>query len=121
MIEPWVTPWSLRVNSRLHHEPFLPDAKEWSFESEGPLSGANGALPWIVFERDRATFEEEFSELQIERVEPFLPFRYLLSGGVGMRSLMPGFMHPFWMGMERLLSPFRRQLAMFALVVLRRS
>jgi SAM-dependent methyltransferase len=120
MIEPWVTWWSLRVNNRLHHEPFLPSAKDWSFESDGPLSGANGALPWIIFERDRAIFEEEFPELQIERIEPFLPFRYLVSGGVGMRSLMPGFTHRFWAAVERLLSPFRRNLGMFALVVVRK-
>jgi len=121
MIEPWVTPWSTRVYTRLHHEPFVASAKGWSFASGGPLSGANGALPWIVFERDRSIFENEFPEFEIERVDPFLPLRYLLSGGVGMRSLMPGFTHSFWAKVERLLSPFKSQLGMFALVVLRRK
>lgn len=121
MIEPWVTAWSLQVNTRFHHEPFSPDATEWSFSSKGPLSGANGALPWIVFERDRQIFESEFPELQVERIEPFLPLRYLLSGGVGMRSMMPGFAHPFWSRVEKLLSPLKWQLGMFALVVLRRT
>ena len=106
---------------RLHHEPFVASAKGWSFASGGPLSGANGALPWIVFERDRSIFENEFPEFEIERVDPFLPLRYLLSGGVGMRSLMPGFTHSFWAKVERLLSPFKSQLGMFALVVLRRK
>jgi SAM-dependent methyltransferase len=121
MIEPWVTLWSTEVYTRLHHEPFTPEAKDWGFASEGPLSGANGALPWIVFERDRPIFEMEFPGLAIEQIKPFLPLRYLLSGGVGMRSLMPGFLHSFWAGVERLLSPFNRRLGMFALVVLRRK
>jgi SAM-dependent methyltransferase len=121
MIEPWVTPWSTLVNTRLHHEPFLPRAEEWSFVSEGPLTGANGALAWIVFERDRAVFEREYPQFEIERIEPFLPLRYLLSGGVGMRSLMPGFTHGFWAGVERWLGGFRRRLAMFALVVVRKK
>jgi SAM-dependent methyltransferase len=121
MIEPWVTRWSTAVNTRLHHEPFVPDAAEWSFASDGPLSGANGALPWIVFERDRAKFEKEFAKLGIERIEPFLPFRYILSGGVGMRSLMPGFTHAAWKGLEGLLAPLQGQMAMFAHVVLRRN
>jgi SAM-dependent methyltransferase len=120
MIEPWVTPWSLLINSRLHHEPFVAGARDWNFSSTGPLSGANGALPWIVFARDRTIFEREFPELQIEQIRPFLPLRYLLSGGIGMRSLMPGFAHPIWAGIEKLLSPFNGKLAMFALVVLRK-
>jgi len=118
MVEPWVSPWSTLVNTRLHHEPFDPRAADWNFASDGPLSGANGALPWIVFERDRARFEQQFPGLAIERIEPFLPFRYLVSGGVGMRSLMPGFLHPFWSGLERLLAPRMDKLAMFAFVSL---
>jgi SAM-dependent methyltransferase len=120
MVEPWVSPWSTLVNTRLHHEPFDPRAADWSFRPRGPLSGANGALPWIVFARDRARFERQFPGLRIERIEPFLPFRYLVSGGVGMRSLMPGFLHPLWSGFERLLGPAMDRIAMFAFVSLTR-
>jgi SAM-dependent methyltransferase len=52
MIEPWVTPWSRLIYTRLHHEPFNPEANEWEFPTSGPLSGANGALPYILFDRD---------------------------------------------------------------------
>jgi len=116
MIEPWVTPWSRFVYRRFHHEPFLPEAQDWSFPLTGPLSGANGAIPWIVFVRDRKLFESEFPELRIEKVVPFLPFRYLVSGGVGMRSLMPGFTHPLWAVLERVLEPQMSSLAMFAFI-----
>ncbi|MCU1317698.1 MAG: Methyltransferase type 11, partial [Candidatus Acidoferrum typicum] len=56
----------------------------------------------------------------IEEIRPFLPFRYLLSGGVGMRSLMPDFTHSMWKGIERILAPQMHRLAMFAYVSLRR-
>ena len=118
MIEPWMTPWSRFINTHFHHEPFLPDATDWSFRSTGPLSGANGAIPWIVFARDRKKFESEFPALVIEQIQPFLPFRYLVSGGVGMRSLMPGFLHSFWAKLERLLRPQMDTLAMFAFISL---
>lgn len=121
MIEPWVTPWSQFVYTRLHHEPFRTDATDWSFSSTGPLSGSNSAMPWIVFVRDRNKFETLFPELLIERIRPFLPFRYLISGGVGLRSLMPGFTHDVWAGLERMLEPQMPHLAMFAFVSLRRS
>ncbi len=90
MIEPWVTPWSKIVYTKLHHEPFEPHTPAWEFPSTGPLSGANDALPWVALHRDRAIFEREFPDLKIERAEPILPLRYLLSGGVAMRTLLPG-------------------------------
>jgi SAM-dependent methyltransferase len=121
MVEPWVTGWSRIVYRYLHHEPFEPAAPEWEFPSEGPLSGANGALPWIVFQRDRLRFEREFPDWSIERVEPLMPVRYLLSGGVSFRSLMPGFAFGFWRLAEKALSPIMGGIAMFALVVLRRQ
>jgi SAM-dependent methyltransferase len=121
MIEPWVSGWSQFVYQRFHHEPFRAQAEDWSFPSSGPLSGANGALPWIVFVRDRPRFETEFPRLAIETIRPFMPFRYLVSGGVAMRSLAPGFIHAIWKSFERMLEPQMSRLAMFAFVSLRRS
>ncbi|MGD1023432.1 MAG: methyltransferase domain-containing protein [Candidatus Sulfotelmatobacter sp.] len=121
MIEPWVTPWSQWVYTRLHHEPFRPEAEDWSFSSTGPLSGSNSAIPWIVFVRDRRKFESLFPELAVERIRPFMPFRYLVSGGVGMRSLMPGFTHSAWAGLESMLESQMPRFAMFAFLSLQRS
>ncbi|HEY4590390.1 MAG TPA: class I SAM-dependent methyltransferase [Thermoanaerobaculia bacterium] len=39
MIEPWVTSWSRWVYTRLHHEPFLPEAREWETQREGRSPG----------------------------------------------------------------------------------
>jgi SAM-dependent methyltransferase len=116
MVEPWVTSWSRFVYGHFHNEPFRPDASDWSFPTAGPLSGANIAVPWIVFVRDRAKFESEFPALCIEKIQPFLPFRYLVSGGVGMRSLMPGFTHSAWAALEHLLDSQMQSLGMFAFI-----
>ena len=120
MVEPWVSNWSRWVYRHLHSEPFLPEAREWNFPSTGPLSGANGALPWILFERDRAQFELEFPQWVIRAIRPQMPFRYLVSGGVSMRSLMPGAAFGLWRGLEDLLRPRMKQLAMFAFIALER-
>jgi SAM-dependent methyltransferase len=121
MIEPWFTAWSGLVYRKLHHEPFEPDVPNWEFASGGPLSGANGALPWIVFARDRERFEREFDGLRIRRIEPSLPFRYLLTGGVSMRSLLPGQVFGILGGLERALQPWADKLGMFACIVLERT
>ena len=120
MIEPWVTPWSRFVYTRLHHEPFEPETPSWELPTSGPLSGANDALPWIIFARDRLKFEQEFPQWRIELIKPIMPFRYLLSGGVSLRGLAPGWSFGLWRQMENALGRWSNQLAMFAQIVLRR-
>ena len=120
MIEPWVTGWSKFVYTRLHHEPFQPEALSWELPTAGPLSGANGALPWIIFARDRQKFEQEFPQWRIELIKPIMPFSYLLSGGVSLRGLAPGWSFGVWRQIENALGRWGNQLAMFAQIVLRR-
>jgi SAM-dependent methyltransferase len=121
MIEPWVTSWSRFVYQRLHYEPFCETTREWEFNGTGPLSGANSALPWIVFARDRSRFEQEFPQLKVESITPMMPFRYLLSGGVSYKSLQPGCTFSLWRGIERALKPLMGTLAMFARIVITRT
>lgn len=120
MIEPWVSMWSRLIYTHLHHEPFDPDSEAWSFPPSGPLSGANGALPWIIFQRDRQAFQSEFPELEIRTVRPFMPFRYLVSGGVSMRQLMPEVTFDLWRKLESWLCTWPNHWAMFALIHLTR-
>jgi SAM-dependent methyltransferase len=120
MVEPWVSPWSRLIYTHLHHEPFEPAVERWDFPAKGPLSDANGALPWILFERDRQRFEDQFPDLKIEQVRPMMPFRYLVSGGVSMRTLMPGRTTSLWRFIERACEPQMKKLAMFSLISLRR-
>jgi len=120
MIEPWVSPWSRFIYTWLHHEPFQPETPSWELPIGGPLSGANDALPWIIFARDRIKFEQEFPDWRIELIKPIMPFRYLLSGGVSLRGLAPAWSFGLWREIENALGRWSNQLAMFALIVLRR-
>lgn len=114
MIEPWHTAWSRFIYTRFHHEPFNP-AGDWTFSQADPMLDSNQALPWIVFKRDHERFKQDHPDLFLERIEPFMPIRYLLSGGLTFPSLQPGFMFPFWTAVEP------RFGAMFAFIsVLRR-
>jgi hypothetical protein len=51
------------------------------------------AIPWIIFERDSVLFETRFLGLRVSVKRPFMPFSYLLSGGVSMRGFLPGWAH----------------------------
>jgi SAM-dependent methyltransferase len=120
MIEPWVSGWSKLIWGKLHHEPFDWNRPEWSFPSTGPLSSANGALPWILVERDRAVFERDFPQFEIATVRPIMPFQYLVSGGVSMRSLAPGWSYHFWRLLEATLRPWMGDWGMYAFIALRK-
>ena len=116
MIEPWNSLWSRFIYQNLHHEPFDPQSADWTFPATGPLSSSNGALPWIVFERDRNRFESEFPNLRLRSIKPMMPLRFLLSGGVSMKSFMPSQATPIWRAIERSLEPAINHLAMFAFI-----
>ncbi|MDP2654375.1 MAG: class I SAM-dependent methyltransferase [Candidatus Omnitrophota bacterium] len=119
MIEPANSLFGRFIYRNFHHEPFLPKAG-WSFDSAGPLSSANGALPWIVFCRDRKTFETEYPQFRIDRIKFHTPFRYLLSGGFTLKQLLPSFLSPASRWIEALLSPLNPFLGMFMTVQLTR-
>lgn len=119
MVEPWCSPWSSAVY-RWHHEPFDPAAREWTVEGGGRLSDANSALPWILFERDRARLASECPEWRIDQIQPGMPFQYLLSGGMAFRASAPAVTQPAWRRVEAWLEPWMKHLAMFALIRLER-
>jgi SAM-dependent methyltransferase len=86
MIEPANSMWSRLIYKNFHHEPF--DEKGgWQIPGAGPMSGANIALPWIVFERDIDLFCSRFPNLKIEEISYHTPLRYLLSGTIKGQAL----------------------------------
>jgi hypothetical protein len=113
MIEPWPTPWSELVYKNFYSEPFNKEG-DWMISLSGPLLGANGALPWILFHRDLAQFQEFFPQLKIRKGDLMMPFAYLLSGGVSMRLSSPSFLYPLIRYIESKLS--QQRWAMFAYV-----
>ncbi len=100
MIEPANTPLSQFIYKHFHHEPFLPGAG-WEIDSTGPLSGANGAIPYITMIRDRKKFGSAFPQLRIDSIKLHTAFLYTVSGGVSRRCLVPEFTYSFWKGLEK--------------------
>lgn len=117
MIEPANTAWSRLIYTNFHHEPFLTKG-EWGFDEGGPLSGSNMAIPWIIFCRDRPLFQQEFPDFCICDLQVHTPFRYLLSGGLSLRQLLPSWSYPIIYQLEQLLFPFNQYLGLFMTVEL---
>jgi SAM-dependent methyltransferase len=120
MIEPANTFWARFIYINFHHELFDPKA-QWGLQESGPVSHGNGAIPWIIFSRDRQIFEREFPQLRIVRMRNHTPLRYLLSGGLTLRQLVPSFAYPVIKAIEYILSPANNLLGMFQTIELEKT
>jgi SAM-dependent methyltransferase len=119
MIEPANTPWSRFIYKHFHPEPF-DTAGGWHVGGDSPLYDANGALPWIVFCRDRRRFQDEYPSLKIVRLKPHTPFRYLISGGVSSCQLLPGWTYSACKLIEDVMTPLHGFMGMFMTVELQK-
>jgi len=117
MIEPSNTWWARFIYKNFHHEQFDPEGR-WELEAGGPVSLGNGALPWIIFSRDREVFEKEFPSLKVAGMRNHTPLRYLLSGWLTLRQLAPSFSYPLVKAIEYVLSPANNLLGMFQTIEL---
>jgi len=114
----WLSAW---IFKNIHHEPYFPEAASWKFEGTGPLSDANGALAWIVFNRDLGHFKQLFPEFEIVSIEPRAPLRYWVAGGLKTWSMLPGFLNPLVEGIDNLLLKLSSQLASFVYIEIRKK
>jgi SAM-dependent methyltransferase len=120
MIEPASTVWSRVLYANFHHERFEPGAG-WELDQAGALSESNQALAWIIFHRDREIFEQEFPQLDVVDIRLHSPLRYVLSGGLQFRTLVPDCCYPVVKGIEFLLGPLSGLIGMFETIELRRT
>ncbi len=122
LVEPYWSPVADLLFKRLFaSEDYDKSAQGWTTSGSGAMSGANQALSYIVFERDRARFERLFPQLEIVHQAPVANhLRYLLSGGLNFRQLVPDVLTGPLKGVEALLGPLNRILALHHVIVLRK-
>ncbi|CAN7635077.1 class I SAM-dependent methyltransferase [Pseudomonas brassicacearum] len=123
LIEPFHGPFAAFLYKRLFKsEGFDMHFPSWETPSTGSMNGANQALSYIVFVRDRQAFERKHPGLEIVHQEICGNYlRYLISGGLNFRQLLPDALIPVLKVVEKLLYPLRRVLALHHIVVIRRK
>lgn len=121
MIEPATTSFSKFIYKNFHHEPFDEKSPDWKFTSSGPLSSANGAIPWMIFKRDYQKFQQLFPDLELVSFQYHTPFKYLLSGGLSKPNLVPYFMYSFVSFMEKIATPLSSQMSLFQTIIVRKK
>lgn len=123
LLEPYYGPFASFLYKRLFRtEGFDKEEPLWETPVIGPMNGANQALSYIVFVRDRAEFERKHPTLRVVhqvRVGNYL--KYLLSGGLNFRQLCPDAMSPLIGFFQWCLSPLNRWFSLHHIVIIRKD
>lgn len=122
--EPYFSVLSTLIYKHLHHEPvdFTVEKPELS-EVRGPLSSANGPLPWLIFQRPEWRRKvKKYFEFDHERFRPFTAISYFATGGISRRIPIPGAIYRPLFAIDLALSRrFPRLLASFFTIILTRK
>ena len=123
LIEPYFGPLAKWMYQRLFRtEGFDKDYPDWNAPVTGAMIGANQALSYIVFVRDHPQFRERFPNLKVVHMAPLGNYlRYLVSGGLNFRQLLPNFTIGLLKAVEHGLAGFNAYLALHHVVVLRKE
>ncbi len=92
LIDPFDGPFARWLYPRLFDsEGYDPDQVGWTVSNDvGVMSGANQALSHVVFVRDRAILDARHPGLELIGRRPLRNYpRYVLSGGLNFRQLVP--------------------------------
>lgn len=123
LLDPYYGPFANFIFKRLFKtEGFDRDYPEWITPQGPPMFGANQALSYIVFVRDVAEFKRKHPSLEIvhrKQVNNYL--RYLLSGGLNFRKLLPDALTKPLQIIETLLYPISYFLALHHVIVIKKN
>lgn len=123
LIDPYYGFTARRFYKRIFDsEGFDMTQKEWTNGSLGYMMNANQALSYVVFVRDRDRFEKLFPGLEIVMHRPLNNYmRYLISGGLNFRQMLPSFCSPLVRVGEWIFFPVRKAFALHHIIVIRKK
>lgn len=124
LIEPYYGLFASQFYKHIHStEHFNPNQKNWESEQEmGVMTNANQALSYIVFVRDKNIFQSEYPNLEIILNKPLDNYlRYLFSGGLNFRQILPYYCNYSLIAIEKILIPVKKQISLHNLIIIRKS
>ncbi len=120
MIEPYVSFFSYPVYRFLHHEGC--NLKSKSCDSEKyHLLDANIAIPTIFFKKERKQFEKNYRDLKIVYESYHTVFHFFASGSYKYPSLLPKFLLPTLLKVEKNLQPLGKWIGSLMTIVVQKN
>ena len=122
LLEPYYGPFASFLYKRLFRtEGFDKTFPSWETPVAGPMNGANQALSYIVFVRDKELYEKKYPCLKNVyhgTVGNYL--KYLLSGGLNFRQILPDSFTGAIGLLEKMILPFNNLLALHHVIVIKK-
>ena len=122
LIEPYYGPLASALYKRLFKsEGFDKHFESWNTPATGPMNGANQALSYLIFIRDKEQFDRKYPNLEIVHQEVCNNYlRYLISGGLNFRQLLPNSCIPLLKAIEWLMKPLNRIFGLHHILIIRK-
>ena len=95
---------------------------KWDYKNFGPMKGANQALSYVIFIKDRNKFKNLYPSLEI--VEQTICNNYLLylfSGGLNFKQIVPNLFIPLILFIQLIIYPFKKFFALHHIIVIRKK
>lgn len=123
LIEPYYGLFASALYKRLFKsEGFDKHYASWNTPATGPMNGANQALSYLIFIRDREEFTRKHPTLEIVHQEVCNNYlRYLISGGLNFRQLLPNACIPLIKAFEVILKPLNRLFGLHHILIIRKK
>ncbi len=119
MVEPYISFFSYPVWKLLHYQGC--NLKTLSCDSNDYARiGSNLAIPTILFKKERKQFEKNYPDLKIIHENYHTIFRFFASGGYTYPSLIPKFLLPLLLKLEKILEPLGKRLGSFMTVIIQK-
>jgi len=124
LIEPHLGFISKLLFKNIHKEEYFDEhEKNWdSAQKNGPMNNANQALAHNIFERDQLLFEKEYGQSLkiVDKRYVLNGFRFICSGGLGFKQILPSFTLIFLKSIEQILSPIAKFWTPFRMIIIKK-
>ncbi len=121
LIEPYHGPLSKFIHQNMHENEYYDLSGEPVKKTKLPMSDANQALSHIVFYREKKLFNKKYPNLEIVEIKKIHSyFRYIVSGGVNFKQLLPDIFIPILKLLEFLLKPLSHFFCLHYLIVIKK-
>ena len=123
LIEPYYGPFATFLYKRLFStEDFDKKCPKWDDPSRNIMTLANQALSYNILFRDRLEFEQKFPQFEIVETFPLKSYmRYIFSGGLNFKQLLPTSTVPILKFLEQQLGFARKLFALHHIIVIRKK
>ena len=123
LIEPYYGILANFIYKRIHEAEYFDEREDFNFkiQNKTAMEKANQALSYIYFVKNKKKFKENFPQLEVVHTSIFGNYlRFLFSGGLNFRKILPDFfIRPIKL-FEKILIPLKRVLGLHYLIVIRK-